>query len=193
MLAELNAAPILGSNVVEGAQSFGRWAAARAGESVDDYLARTGLVVNVVDRAPGGTGPIYRPTSPIDFDHVIGADYTARGNPTGGHSLLNGDVRIVAGTESAADASGVYKATIQVPDPANPGQWLTKTSNEFTNSMFPKEWTETRIKVEVDAAWNSPQKTIVGDRWFSKTPSGVEVVGYLSPRVTVYPVYQGHP
>lgn len=56
------------------------------------------------------------------------ADYTKKGKPTGGHTLLYGDVRIVPGTESVPDVAGVYKATIQVPDPANPGQWITKTS-----------------------------------------------------------------
>jgi hypothetical protein len=61
------------------------------------------------------------------------ADYTKKGKPTGGHTLLYGDVRIVPGTESAPDVAGVYKATIQVPDPANPGQWMTKTSNKSTN------------------------------------------------------------
>ena len=50
-------------------------------------------------------------TSPVDFDHVIGADYkrssngslkldsTGSAQPTGGHSLVNGDVRIKPGTE----------------------------------------------------------------------------------------------
>jgi hypothetical protein len=129
--------------------------------------------------------------SPVAYAHIMGADYTIKGGktkPTGGHTLLNGDVRIVPGTESVPDATGVYTATIQVPDPQNPGQWLTKTSNGSENTMFPKGWDEARIKVEVDAAWNSPSKTVVGNRWRSVTPSGVKVEGYISPRVTVYPV-----
>jgi hypothetical protein len=193
LLAELNGLPILGANVGEGARAVVRWAAPLAGEMLDDYLARAGLVLNVVERTPGGAGPAYKSTSPIDYDHVLGADYNAAGKPTGGHSLLNGDVKIVAGTESIADAYGVYKATIQVPDPTNPGQWLTKTSNDLVNTMFPKEWSVARIKVEVDAAWSNPQKTVVGNSWFSFTPSGVRVQGYLSPRTTVFPVYQGRP
>jgi YD repeat-containing protein len=129
--------------------------------------------------------------SPIDYAHSIGADYSKAGNPTGGHSLLNGDVRIVPGTETAPDATGVYKATIQVPDPNNPGQWIIKTSNNSTNSMFPKDWDATRIQQEVDAAWNDPNKVVTGKQWTSFTPSGVKVQGYISPRTTVYPVYQG--
>jgi len=129
--------------------------------------------------------------SPIDYDHIIGADYTKAGRPTGGHTLLNGDVKIVPGTESIPDAFGVYKATIQVPDPRNPGQWITKTSNGAMNTMFPKDWDEMRIKSEVDAAWNSPHKVVTGSRWRSVTPSGVRVEGFTTPRVTVYPVYRG--
>ena len=128
--------------------------------------------------------------SPVDFDHVLKADYKKNGKPTGGHTLLYGDVRIVPGTESVPDVAGVYNATVQVPDPANPGQWITKTSNNSTNTMFPKDWDEDRVKTEVNAAWNDPNKTIQGDKWISVTPSGVKVEGWISPRTTVYPVYQ---
>jgi filamentous hemagglutinin len=129
-------------------------------------------------------------SSPVDYDHIIGADYTKNGAPTGAHSLLNGDVRIVPGTQSAPDASGVYEATVQVPDPKNPGQWLTKTSNKFKNSMFPATWDKARLIDEIDGAWNSPKKVVTGDMWRSETPSGVAVEGYVSPRATVYPKYR---
>ena len=132
----------------------------------------------------------YVQQSPIDFEHVLKADYTSRGKPTGGHTLLYGDVRIVPGTETAPDVAGVYIATVEVHDPANPGQWITKTSNNSRNTMFPKDWDETRIKREVDAAWNDPNKIVQGDKWISVTPSGVRVEGWISPRTTVYPLYQ---
>jgi filamentous hemagglutinin len=140
-------------------------------------------------------------TAPVDFDHVIGADYKrnangtlqldANGNPkpNGGHSLVNGDVRVVPGSESVPDSSGVYKARVEMPDPMNPGQWVPKETPVQT--MFPKEWTADRIKFEIDAAWNSPQKTIIGSQWFATTPSGIMIKGYLSPRVTAYPIFTG--
>lgn len=128
--------------------------------------------------------------SPVNIAHAIGADYTKVGRPTGGHSLLNGDVRIVPGTESRPDAFGVYKATIQVPHPQNTDQWITKTSNNSMNSMFPKDWDAIRIQSEIDAAWNSKNKIINGNKWISFTPSGVKVEGFISPRTTVYPIYQ---
>ncbi|MGI9151855.1 MAG: EndoU domain-containing protein [Limnohabitans sp.] len=131
--------------------------------------------------------------SPIDFKHILGADYKRHtGEPTGGHTLLHGDVRVIDGTESAPDASGVYRAQVQMADPQHPGQWLTKTDRNGTpmpNTMFPKHWTAEQVVSEVNAAWNSPTKTIRGDKWSALTPSGVRVEGYLAPRVTAYPVY----
>ena len=131
--------------------------------------------------------------SPIDFKHIIGADYKRHnGEPTGGHTLLNGDVRVVEGTESAPDASGVYRAQVQMADLQHAGQWITKTDrngNPMPNTMFPKDWTAEQVVSEVNAAWFSPTKTIRGDKWSALTPSGVRVEGYLEPRVTAYPVY----
>ena len=131
--------------------------------------------------------------SPIDFRHILGADYKRHtGEPTGGHTLLNGDVRLIDGTASAPDASGVYRAQVQMVDPQHPGQWLTKTDRNgspMPNTMFPKDWTAEQVVSEVNAAWFSPTKTIRGDKWSALTPSGVRVEGYLEPRVTAYPVY----
>jgi hypothetical protein len=131
--------------------------------------------------------------SPIDFKHIIGADYKRHtGEPTGGHTLLNGDVRVIEGTDSVPDATGVYRAQVQMADPKHPGQWLTKTDrngNPMPNTMFPKDWTAEQVVSEVNAAWFSPTKTIRGEKWSALTPSGVRVEGYLEPRVTAYPVY----
>jgi hypothetical protein len=131
--------------------------------------------------------------SPIEMDHILGADFNRRtGLPTGGHTLLKGDVRIIPGTESAPDATGVYRAHVQMADPTKPGQWLTKIDRNgkpMQNTMFPKAWNAERVASELDAAWHSPTKTIRGDKWSALTPSGVRVEGYMAPRVTAYPVY----
>jgi hypothetical protein len=130
--------------------------------------------------------------SPIDMPHILGADFNRRtGLPAGGHTLLNGDVRIIPGSESAPDATGVYRAHVQMADPSKPGLWLTKTDRNgkpMQNTMFPKTWDAERVASELDAAWNSPNKTIRGDKWSALTPSGVRVEGYTAPRVTAYPV-----
>ncbi|PYB94926.1 hemagglutinin [Pseudomonas koreensis] len=138
----------------------------------------------VVD--PLSPGNMYN--SPVDYPHIIGADYNRHDVPTGAHSLIKGDVRIVPGSQTAPDPFGVYRAFVEVPDRRNPGQWIVKPGNK--NTMFPAAWDEARIKSEVDAAWNSPNKTVTGDKWRSETPSGVTVQGYTSPRTTVYPVYK---
>lgn len=131
--------------------------------------------------------------SPIDMEHIVGADFNRRtGLPTGGHTLLNGDVRVIPGSESAPDTTGVYRAHVQMADPTRPGQWVTKTDRNgkpMQNTMFPKSWSAERVAFELDAAWNSPNKTIRGDKWSALTPSGVRVEGYTAPRVTAYPVY----
>ncbi len=135
--------------------------------------------------------------SPIDVAHVMGADFNRRtGLPTGGHTLINGDVRVIAGTESAPDATGVYRAHVQMADPDRPGLWVTKTDRNgkpMDNTMFPKSWNAERVAAELEAAWNSPTKPIRGDKWSALTPSGVRVEGYTAPRVTAYPVYSKHP
>ena len=138
----------------------------------------------------GSLSPGNMYSSPVDYDHIIGADYKTNGTPTGGHTLLNGDVRIVPGTQTAPDPYGVYEATVEVPDLRNPGQWIVKPANNQVNTMFPAAWDKERLVHEVDAAWNSPRKVVTGTMWRSVTPSGVSVQGYTSPRTTVYPVYK---
>ncbi len=139
-----------------------------------------------------GSGVVHA-RSAIDLPHVIGADFNRRtGLPTGGHTLLSGDVRIIPGSESAPDATGVYRAHVEMADPDRPGRWVTKTDRNgkpMLNTMFPKTWTAERVSAELDAAWNSPNKTVRGDKWSALTPSGVRVEGYTAPRVTAYPVY----
>jgi Bacterial EndoU nuclease len=147
----------------------------------------------VVEAAKSAKAALPASNSPIDFKHIIGADYKRHtGEPTGGHTLLNGDVRVIDGTASAPDATGVYRAQVQMADPQRAGQWITKTDrngNPMPNTMFPKDWTAEQVVSEVNAAWFSPTKTIRGDKWSALTPSGVRVEGYLEPRVTAYPVY----
>ena len=155
------------------------------------HVAATQEAVPPTTRTAEATLPASN--SPIDFKHIIGADYKRHtGEPTGGHTLLNGDVRVIEGTASVPDATGVYRAQVQMADPKHPGQWLTKTDrngNPMPNTMFPKDWTAAQVVSEVNAAWFSPTKTIRGDKWSALTPSGVRVEGYLEPRVTAYPVY----
>ena len=148
---------------------------------------------DVVDERSKKNNEYY--TSPIDFDHVIKADYKRNGKPSGGHSVLFGDVRIIPGSKTRPDVNGVYEAKVEMPDPNNPGQWIPKTKRNgdiMDNTMFPEKWSEQQIIDEVNAAWNSTEKVIFNDNtmWQAKTPSGVFVEGFLRPRTTVYPKYK---
>ena len=124
-------------------------------------------------------------TAPIDFDgHILSTEISKSGKVVGGHSTSTGTVDVV--TRGAPDSLGVYEATVRMPDPKNPGQYLTKNS-----TMFPDHWTGDRIKVEVDAAYKNRQiiknPFNAAPMWEGVTPSGVKVQGYLSPNVTVFP------
>ncbi|MFZ0745265.1 MAG: EndoU domain-containing protein, partial [Terracidiphilus sp.] len=89
-------------------------------------------------------------TAPIDFDgHITRAEIKPNGNVVGGHSTATGEVKVIPGTEAGRNPQGVYKAKIQVADPANPGRYLPKTNNLGYSTMFPDTWTPERIKVEV--------------------------------------------
>lgn len=57
--------------------------------------------------------------------------------------------------------------------------------------MFPDTWSADRIKYEIDLAYKNRTEFTNKDgrnMWKGKTPSGVEVQGYLEPKTTVYPV-----
>ena len=129
--------------------------------------------------------------SPVDILHTIGADYNARtGKVTGGHSTLNGDVKVTE-IVSPPDANGVYEAYVDMKTPD--GQWIDKTSlsgNLQKNTMFPANWSATKIQAEVDSAWARKTDVVNQPRmWKGTSDSGVEITGYKEPRATAYPVY----
>jgi hypothetical protein len=129
--------------------------------------------------------------SPIDIAHTIGADYNANtGKVTGGHTLINGDVRVKE-VVSGPDVNGVWEATVEMKTPG--GEWKTKTvgaSNQpQTNTMFPKDWDAQRVQAEIESAW--ARRASVADKpdmWSGTSDSGVKIRGYLEPRVTAFPV-----
>ncbi|HED4415464.1 EndoU domain-containing protein [Pasteurella multocida] len=92
--------------------------------------------------------------------------------------------------------NGVYEARVLIPnpkaqtDPTAP-KFLEKKGNEGVSTMFPKTWTEDRLKVELEHAFrNRSRVPKTEDKWSGTTKSGVKVEwvinkdGYLS---TVYP------
>ena len=130
--------------------------------------------------------------NPIDMAHTIGADFKKKsGKPTGGHSLLKEDVRILKQV-LAPDINGVYGAHVEMRNAQ--GEWLTKTHRggvkPQNNTMFPTHWDEAKIRSEVASAWANPNKQTIRGKWQAKSSSGVTIEGYIQPRVTAYPLHE---
>jgi hypothetical protein len=119
---------------------------------------------------------------------VIGGDFNARSRKvTGGHSLLNGDVRIVE-VVSPPDVNGVYKAIVDIKQPD--GQWVRKENGSAPNTMFPATWNHERIVEEIDSAWKNQMPTLMDNRWKGQSKSGLLIEGYKTPNPTAFPVYK---
>lgn len=133
--------------------------------------------------------------SPVDIMHTVGADYNAtKKTVTGGHSLLNNDVKVTE-IVSPPDVNGVYEAYVEMKTPS--GDWQAKTvgkTNELQkNTMFPQDWSAAKIQAEIDSAWANqrPHPSGNADRWIGTSHSGVDITGYKTPRATAFPVYEG--
>ena len=188
---EANAGSLVSPNMSPSAQDHVKGAnAQRLARAGAENLSADEALTHAADTATAIASSASRKiTAPIDFDHVIGADVKANGKATGGHTLVNGDVRIVPGTEMAPNAQGVYEAGVEMAHPTVPGTWVPKTTNQGVNTMFPKAWSADKVRAEIDAAWHSPAKITTGNIWHSTIPSGVRVMGYISPKTTAYPLY----
>jgi hypothetical protein len=117
---------------------------------------------------------------------VIGGDFNARSRKvTGGHSLLNGDVRIVE-VVSPPDVNGVYKAIVEIKRPD--GQWVRKENRSAPNTMFPKDWSREKIIDEIDSAWKNQVPNSDIKKWSGVSNSGVVIEGYKNPKLTAFPV-----
>ena len=128
------------------------------------------------------------PTHPDYIDHVIGGDFNARSRKvTGGHSLLNDDVRIVK-VVSPPDANGVYQAIVEIKQPD--GQWVIKKSKTGANTMFPQDWSRAKIIDEIDSAWKNKKEHSNTNKWTGVSKSGVVIEGYKTPKLTAFPIYE---
>jgi hypothetical protein len=128
------------------------------------------------------------PTHPEFIEHVIGGDFNARSRKvTGGHSLLNGDVRIVE-VVSPPDVNGVYQAVVEIKRPD--GQWVIKRNPSGSNTMFPEDWSRERIIDEIDSAWKNQSAHPNPKKWEGVSRSGVSIEGYKGPKITAFPVYK---
>ena len=61
--------------------------------------------------------------------------------------------------------------------------------------MFPKDWSEERIKEEIKSAWDSRDFIIefnnTGKNWYGTSKSGIKIKGYVNKdRITAFPIYK---
>ena len=126
-------------------------------------------------------------TAPIDFNHIFNLEINRRGRVVGGH-LTSGN--IIEGRVIQTYPSGVYEAELFIKNPNNFNELLPKSNNNGISTMFPRNWTQDRVKVEVDFAYQN-RINFYNYRgvlmWKGKTPSGIWVEGYTTPNTTVYP------
>ena len=118
---------------------------------------------------------------------VLGRFISLSNQIIGGHTAF-GNVTVEKVIQTYP--TGVYKAEIFMQDPNNPSNLLKKSNNDGISTMFPRDWTANRVKVEVDFSYKN--KVYFYDnrgilKWKGITPSGVNVEGYTTPNVTVYP------
>ncbi|MFC0997936.1 hemagglutinin repeat-containing protein [Pasteurella multocida] len=126
--------------------------------------------------------------------HILGGEKT--GNFfSGGHTTLG---NVIVDKVIKEYPNGVYKARVLIPnpkaqtDPTAP-KFLEKRgkNQDSVSMMFPRTWTEDRLKVELEHAFRNRSRVAdTKNKWEGTTKSGVKVEwvinkdGYLS---TVYP------
>ena len=132
-------------------------------------------------------------TAPINFNgHIINGEINAGGRAVGGHSMLGGNVRIDAyAAKNPISPNGVRNVVISVYDPST-GTWIQKVDRfgePQLTTLFPENWSKSRIIVEVDIAYkNRIISQTRRNMWKGTTPSGIKVEGYIAPNTTVFPL-----
>jgi hypothetical protein len=107
----------------------------------------------------------------------------------GGHYAKSPNVRVTEIID-APDVNGVYKAKIQVRDPAT-GGWVSKRA---PSDFFPDHWSKRQTQNEIkEAFYNS--KPVSKSMWEGVSPSGVKIQGYYKvpdgAAATAWPVHGG--
>ena len=117
--------------------------------------------------------------------HIINGEIK-KDQLTGGHTTL-GDINIENITRE--NMNGVYEAKVYVVDKKTNTKIL-KISNDGKSTMFPRTWSEDRIKVEIDSAFKNAYKVEGSDfKWRGVSRSGVSIewINRNGKILTIYP------
>ena len=130
-------------------------------------------------------------------NHIINGE--PRGNFfKGGHTTL-GNVKVEKVIKEYAN--GVYEAKVSIPNPRalkdpNAKPFLEKSGKEkdSVSTMFPRTWTQDRLRVELEHAFKNASKVpSTKSEWKGVTKSGVEVRWYVKENGKIDTIYPKAP
>ena len=112
----------------------------------------------------------------------------------GGHTTL-GNVKVEKVIKEYAN--GVYEAKVSIPNPRalkdpNAKPFLEKSGKEkdSVSTMFPRTWTQDRLRVELEHAFKNASKVpSTKSEWKGVTKSGVEVRWYVKENGKIDTIY----
>ena len=116
----------------------------------------------------------------------------------GGHTTL-GNVKVEKVIKEYAN--GVYEAKVSIPNPRalkdpNAKPFLEKSGKEkdSVSTMFPRTWTQDRLRVELEHAFKNASKVpSTKSEWKGVTKSGVEVRWYVKENGKIDTIYPKPP
>jgi hypothetical protein len=101
-------------------------------------------------------------------------------------AAANGSARVVPGTVSKPDRYGVYRATVEIKDPAT-GQWVRKNT---PSTFFPKGWTRSEVRTAILEAFAN-RRELGNGTWEGTLANGMTIMGHCDANGYVdsaYPV-----
>lgn len=111
--------------------------------------------------------------------HIFNGEINSKGKAVGYHyeGLAGTDGRVVPGTKSAEDSSGVYRAKVEV----------NGVRKKDGSSFFPKKWTPQQVVDSINTAYDNRQR-LRGDL-YSGHAGGIEVYMWLTPEGKIKSAY----
>jgi hypothetical protein len=146
------------------------------------------LPAAILAQAPHPAGRWTRTEPPIDLAHIDAGEINRHGEPVGYHHRAGGidpPVARVLRIVQPPDANGVYRARVELRDPAT-GAWLDKRA---ASTFFPDRMTDAEIVEAVLAAFRNGHVRRDG-RFVGDSGQGFAIEGwYRSGRIlAAYPL-----
>ena len=130
------------------------------------------------------------PVSRVRMDHILVGE-VKNGGVNGFHHWPSGE--LVGGRKiihrGPKNVKGVYDAKVAIYNPSSPiGQrWKVRF-----NTMFPDEWSPSKVESEIRAAYLdafSREKITPNELWTGKSPSGIWIRGRIDSDGLIHQAY----